>query len=225
MRDLGVIKSDDPTRMITLDRLKACVSNKPQCVPELRGVREDWGCWRIMDGDACVGRLDWDQEYRRPGRPGYVVVSAEQLDSQAVTLLAESLADALGATFQRRSARFTEIEEMAERFSNQHVEIEFDDGDTRLVELDYCSLQGNEERLYFYTIGGGGLCFTRIGEIRSIRTSATRPPDPRSNGSRPAASGRRLRQSRRRRRRGGHLAAAKRWVTAFQLTTFHQAST
>jgi hypothetical protein len=176
---------DDFPNGLTLARWREYVSREPQYVPEGCGCPDRWS---IMASDACLGYLDWNEDPRAPGKPGYLVVAAGQQHSHSVSKMAEALADKLGAKFQPCSARFSEIEELAEHVGTQPVEIDFDDGKTLLAVIDYCSLRRNEERLYYYNLDpaspshGEGLCFTRIGSIRSIRPSDLRPPEGGSQG-------------------------------------------
>ena len=48
-------------------------------------------------GGSCIGSLDWNQDHKRPGKPGYVVVLADRPHAQSVSVLAESLAAEVGA--------------------------------------------------------------------------------------------------------------------------------
>ncbi len=159
---------------------------KPQCVPDARGCPN---YWNIMAGGACLGSLDWHDDPRAPGKPGYLVVAAEPQHARSVSAMAEALAAELGARFQPCSARYTEVEELVEQLGTQPAEIEFDDGRTFLAEIDYCSLTRSEERVYFYNLDraspsyGEGLCFTRIGSIRSLRPAELRPSRPPRSGS------------------------------------------
>jgi hypothetical protein len=141
-----------------------------------------------MAGDVCLGYLDWNDDPRSPGKPGYVVVAAGRQHVRPVSGMAEALAVELGARFQPCSARFSEVEELVEQVDTQPFEIELDDGRTLLTATDCCSLTRTEERLSFYNLDraspsyGEGLCITRIGRIRSIRPTGPLPPEGSSQG-------------------------------------------
>ncbi len=165
---------DDLPEGLTLARWRECVSRKTQYVPDDRGCRD---YWRIVAEGRCLGYLDWSDDPRSPGKPGYLVVAAERQHAHTVSELAEALAVELGARFKACSARYSVFEEFAEQVGTWPVEIEFEDGRTLLAVTDYCSLTRNEERLYYYSLDRGspsygeGLCFARVGSIRSIRPS------------------------------------------------------
>jgi hypothetical protein len=184
MRDLGII-SDAPAA-IPFERWLECAARHPRLrrgrvgtvTPD--GYRVDPSRWMIVNPGVCVSWLEWERDYKLPGEVGYLVVSAAQPDSPAMSQVAESVASDLGATFQRCSARFSEIEDMVERPGDRVMEIHFEDGRTRLVAPVYCALTNREERLYYHVLDpnmlawGEGLCFTRIDDIRSIRWAEDR---------------------------------------------------
>jgi hypothetical protein len=163
---------DDLPEGLTLARWMGCVWRKSQYVPERRRCPDHWS---IMTEGTCLGYLDWNDDPRSPGKPGYLVVAAVREYSHSVSRLAVALADELGARFQPCSARFSEIEGLVERAGTQTVEIEFDNGRTLLALTDCCSLKRNEEHLYYYNLDraspsyGEGLCRARVGSIRSVR--------------------------------------------------------
>jgi hypothetical protein len=178
MREIGVITGDDPHDGLTLARWEECAAGRPQ---DLQGP-DNFTRWRLTVAGACVGQLDFIEDGRRGG-PGYLVVAAVRGHERPVSMLAEALADGLGARFRRCSARFSEVEGLVEQFGTRPVEIEFVDGRTALVATDYCSLTRDEERVYYYNLDpslasfGEGLCFTRIASIRSIRASDLHSPE------------------------------------------------